>query len=297
MLRINYQYFLTGLIEIQYAAEELLVLLISEGKDAGAFNIFGNNCIEIDPGEIHSYWKSGNGSIRSISLPRTAVRVARQVLEWSPPAQTIQAENREVLSDYIETCKAQRANGLFHFLWPRSEGYLTLHSGQPMPMDSVFSQPTGADSGAACLNLILDNTDRPCRITYLESRQGSLSYQLQTLRIAIGKLLAVILESYTKQLGPGLAKTLVSDINQAMRSKAWYLQIVGDQLEDTHVFSDLKEALGAYQTMMKHMTVHLYNAAGKTGTHELLSGAFNSMQPPLQQTIQKYALLPAVATV
>ena len=297
LLRINYQYFLTGLIEIQYSHEEQLVLLISEGRDAGAYHIFGNSCTLVDPEEIQTYWKSGDGSLRSLSLPRTAVRAARQVLEWSPPAQAIQAESRDVLRDYIQTCKAQRANGLFHFLWPRSEGYLNLHFGQPLPMDSVFSQPNGTDSGAACLDLILENSDSPCRITFLESRPTSLSYQLQVLRIALSQLIKEILNRYSIQIGPGQAKALAGDLNSAMRVKPWYLQIVGDQFEDTHVFSDLKEAIEAYQLLMKHIIVHMYNAAGKNETHNLLSTAYHSIQPDLQQTIQKYALLPAVATI
>jgi hypothetical protein len=297
MLRINYQYFLTGLIEIQYKAPEQFVLLISEGKDAGAFHINGNSCQQIDPEDIPSIWKSGNGSIRSINLPRNAVRAARQVLEWSPPVQTIQAESREVLRNYIETCKAQRANGLFHLLWPRSEGYLNLYYGQLIPIDTVFSQNTGTEAGAACLDLILDNTDSPCRITFLEARPTSTSYQLQTLRIAVSQLLQEILIRYAKQLGPGLAKAITTDLNNAMRSKPWYLQFLGDEFEDTHVFSDLKQALEAYQNLMKHLTVHLYNAAGKNKTYALLSSAYNAMQPNLQQMIQKYALLPAVAKV
>jgi hypothetical protein len=297
LLRINYQYFLTGLVEIQLNPEEQLVLSISEGRDAGAFYIFGNGCTQIDPEHIPTYWRTGNGSIRLIDLPRTALRAARQVLEWSPPAQSIQAENREVLRNYIETCKAQRANGLLHLLWPRSEGYLNLYFGQPLPMDSVFSQPSGTDSGAACLDLILDNTDSPCRITFLESRPTSLSFQLQTLRITLSQLLEEILTRYTSQLGPGRAEALISDINAAMRLKSCYLEIVGDKFEDTHVFSNLDDALGAYQAMMKHIIVHMYNAAGKTETHALLTGAYNSIQTYFQQTIQKYALLPAVATV
>jgi hypothetical protein len=295
LLRLNYQYFLTGLIEIQYGVGEQLVLLISEGRDAGAFHIHGNNCLEINPVEIQSYWKSGNGSIRSISLPRNAVRAARQVLEWSPPAQSLTAESNEVIGDYIETCKAQRANGLFHFLWARSEGYLNLYFGQLLPMDSIFSNTSGTDTGEACLKLILSNQDSPCRITFLESRPNSLSYQLLTLRVAIGKLLAGILEKYENQLGPGLAKALVSDLNPTVRLRPWYLEIAGKQLEDTHVFSSMEEANEAYQTMMKHITVHMYNVAGKNETHNLLSSAFHSIQPNLQQTIQKYALLPAMA--
>jgi hypothetical protein len=297
LLRINYQYFLTGLVEIQFAPEEQLVLLISEGRDAGVFHIFGGGCTQIDPEDIPSYWKSGNGSIRSINLPRIAVRAARQVLEWSPPVQSIQAENREVLRDYIETCKAQRANGLFHLLWPRSEGYFNLFFGQPLPMESVFSQPSGTDSGAACLSMIIDNNDSPCRITFLESRPTSFSFQLQTLRTALSQLLKEILVRYKKQLGPGQAKALVSDLNNALRLKPWFIEIIDDRFEDTHVFSDLEGALEAYQVMMKQITIHMYNAAGKMETHALFAAAYNSIQTHFQQTIQKYALLPAVATV
>lgn len=297
LLRINQQYFITGLVEIKYSGEQQLVLFNSEGMNVGAFHVSESGCTQIDPGEITSYWKSGSGSIRSINLPRNALRAARQVLEWSPPLQTMRAENRAVTRDYIETCKAQRANGLFHFLWPRSEAYLNMYYGQPLPKEAVFSQTGGTDSGSECLAQILDNTDSPCRITFLEAIPTSLSYQLQTIRITMGRLMTEILAGYSKQMGPGRAITLTTDLNDTMRSKPWYLQIEGDTFEDTHVFPTLEAGLEAYQVLVKHMVVHMYNSAGKSETHSLLAQAYHSLQDRMQQTIQKYALLPAVATV
>jgi hypothetical protein len=293
ILRINYQYFLTGLVEIEYAPDQQLVLLVCEGKDAGAFHVRENSCTQFDPKKIPSLWKEGDGSIRSINIPRRALRAARQVLEWSPPTQVIQAENRNVLKDYIQTCQAQRANGLFHFLWPRSEGYLSMRYGQLLPMDTVFSNPGGIDTGSECLEKILENLDSPARVSFLEARQASAAYQQQTLRIALDDLLQEILSKYSKQLGPGQANALVSDINSAMRTQSWYLQIAGDQLQDTHVFSDVQSAVNAYQILIKHLAVHMYNTLGTKQTQSLLSDSFHLLKSHIQQTIQKYALLPA----
>jgi len=297
ILRINYQYFLTGLVEIEYALEGQLVLLVCEGKDAGAFHVRENGCTQIDPQIIPSLWKDGDGSIRSVNIPRAALRAARQVLDWSPPAQAIQAENRNVLKDYIQTCQAQRANGLFHFIWPRSEGYLSMRFGQLLPTDTVFSNPGGIDTGTDCLEQILENLDSPARISFLEARQASAAYQQQTLRIALGDLLREILHKYSKQLGPGQANALVSDINQAMRTQSWYLQIIENQFKDTHVFSDVQSEVNAYQILIKHLVVHMYNTLGTKQTQTLLRDAFSLLKSHIQQTIQKYALLPVGVTV
>ena len=297
ILRINYQYFLTGLVEIQYAAEQQLILLVCEGKDAGAFHVSENGCKQIDPPGIPDFWKNGDGSIRSINLPRVALRAARQVLEWSPPAQAIRADSRNLLQDYIQTCQDQRANGLFHFLWPRSEGYLAMRFGQLLPMDTVFSDPSGPDTGSDCLAQILHNLDSPARISFLEARPDSTSYQQQTLRFALGDLLREILHKYSEQLGPGQVKTLVSDLNNVMRTQSWYLQIVENQLQDTHVFTDVQSAVDAYQILIKHLAVHMYNALGTKHTQTLLTNSIHPLKSDIQQTIQKYALLPAVANV
>jgi len=297
ILRINYQYYLTGLVEIQFSSEQQLVLLICEGKDAGAFHISENGSKQIDPPGIPGVWKNGDGSIRSINLPRVALRAARQVLEWSPPAQAILAESGNMLQDYVHTCQAQRANGLFHFLWPRSEGYLAMRFGQLLPMDSVFSDPNATDTGDDCLAQILHNLDNPARISFLEARPDSVSYQQQTLRIALGDLLREILQNYSKQLGPGQLKALVSDLNNAMRTQSWYLQIVEDQLQDTHVFKDIQSAVDAYQILIKHLTVHMYNALGTKQTQTLLIDSIHPLKSFIQQTIQKYALLPAAVNM
>jgi hypothetical protein len=297
ILRINYQYFLTGLVELQYAPDQQLVLLVCEGKDTGAFHVSEKGCMQIDPPTIPSLWKNGDGSIRSITLPRVALRAVRQVLEWSPPSQTIRAKNRSVLQDYINTCQAQRANGLLHFLWPRSEGYLTMRFGQALPMDTVFSDPGGTDTGSDCMAQILHNLDYPARISFLEADPDSVSYQQQTLQIALGDLLREILHKYSEQLGPGQAKALVSDLNKAMRTQSWYLQIVGDQFQDTHVFKDLQSAVEAYQILIKHLVIPMYNALGIQQTQSLFTDSVHLLKSHIQQTIQKYALLPAAANV
>jgi hypothetical protein len=297
ILRINYQYFLTGLVEIQYASDQQLVLLVCDGKDAGAFHLSEKGCKQIDPPTIPSLWKNGDGSIRSITLPRVALRAVRQVLEWSPPAQAIRAENSTVLQDYIHTCQAQRANGLFHFLWPRSEGYLAMRFGQALPMDAVFSDPGGTETGSDCLAQILHNLDSPARISFLEAQPDSVSYQQQTLQIALSDLLREILHKYSEQLGPGQAKALVSDLNKAMRTQSWYLQIVGDQFQDTHVFEDFQSTVDAYQILIKHLAVQMYNALGIKQTQTLFTNSVHQLKSHIQQTIQKYALLPAAANV
>jgi hypothetical protein len=297
ILGINYQYFLTGLVEIQYAPDQQLVLLVCEGKDAGAFHVTEKGCMQIDLPTIPSLWKNGDASIRSITLPRVALRAVRQVLEWSPPAQTIQAKNRSVLQDYINTCQAQRANGLLHFLWPRSEGYLTMRFGQALSIDTVFSDPGGIDAGSDCMAQILHNLDYPARISFLEANPDSISYQQQTLQIALGDLLREILHKYSEQLGPGQAKALVSDLNTAMRTQSWYLQIVGDQFQDTHVFKDLQSAVDAYQILIKHLVIAMYNALGIKQTQSLFTDSVHLLKSHIQQTIQKYALLPAATNV
>jgi hypothetical protein len=293
ILQINYQYFLTGLVEIEYTSDQQLVLLVSEGKDAGAFYVSGNSCKPTDPQGILNLWKNGDVSIRSVNLPRVALRAVRQVLEWSPPAQDIQTDKIDILRDYIQTCQAQRSDGLFHFLWPRSEGYLSMHFGQLLPIDAVFSSPSGTETGSECLAQILYNQDYPVRISYLSARQDSPSYQQQTLRTAMGELLKEIICQFTKRIGPGQSNTMLVDLNNAMRAQSWYLQIVGDQIQDTHVFPDVKSAVVAYQILIKNLAVYMYNALGTKQTQTLIADSLHSQASNVQQTIQKYALLPA----
>ena len=294
ILRINYEYFLTGLVEILYTPKQQLVLLVCEGKDAGAFHVTENGTTQIDLPEISTLWAEGEGRIRFINLPRVALRAARQVLEWSPPAQSIRADNREVVQDYIQTCQSQRANGLFHLIWPRSEGYLSMRDGKILQTDSVFSTPSNTETGSHCLAQILGNLDSPARISFLEAKPATTSNQQQTLRIALRDFLEGILSQYLTATGPGQIKALVNDLNTAMRSQSWYLHIEGNRVQDTHVFADVHSAANAYQTLIKHLAIHMYNSLGIRQAQTLLTVAFQSLEAPLQQTIQKYALLPAV---
>jgi len=294
ILRINYEYFLTGLVEIDYMSKQQLVLLVCEGKDAGAFHVTENRTTQIDPTEISTLWAEGEGRIRFINLPRVALRAARQVLEWSPPAQSIRADNREIVRDYIQTCQSQRATGLFHLIWPRSEGYLSMRDGKILQTDSVFSTPSNTETGSHCLAEILGNVDSPARISFLEAIPATASDQQQTLRIALRDLLEGILSQYASATGPGQTKALVNDLNNVIRAQSWYLHIERDQLLDTHIFADVHSAANAYQTLIKHLAIHMYNSLGIRQAQTLLKDAFQYLEAPLQQIIQKYALLPAV---
>ena len=294
ILRINYEYFLTGLVEIDYTPKKQLVLLVCEGKDAGAFHVTETRTTQIDPSEISTLWTEGEGRIRFINLPRVALRAARQLLEWSPPAQSLRAENREIVQDYIQTCQSQRSTGLFHLIWPRSEGYLSMRDGNILQTDSVFSTPSNTEAGSHCLAQILENLDSPARISYLESKPSTASDQQQTLRIALTDFLEGILSQYASATGPGQTKAMVIDLNNAMRAQSWYLHIERDQLLDTHVFADVYSAANAYQTLIKHLAIHMYNSMGIRQAQKLLKYAFQSLEGSLQQIIQKYALLPTV---
>ncbi|RPI33459.1 MAG: hypothetical protein EHM70_05940 [Chloroflexota bacterium] len=294
ILRVNYQYFLTGLVEIQLDPESKFVLLVSEGNQAGAYHIQGNACREIEFSDLPDIWQKGDAAIRSMNLPRESIRAVKEVLEWSPPRDEVECDSKSV-AQYLDQYRDENASGLVRVSWPRTEGFVTVWHGRMLNPDTVFSTPNGVEAGAAMARQITNNPESGCILTFYQAIPGTQTYQQQCLRVAVAQWSKGILDRYLQLVGRSLLTALANDLNNKMGAQSWFIQVIGDSIIDTDVFANIAAANQAYTALMASLVSHMNNIIGRNLTNTVLLETYSTLAPVEQETIQYNSLLPVAA--
>jgi len=245
LLRLQYQYFYSGFIEIQLGIDNQIVILFSDGTLVGSYYLKDASLTEFSIALLPSYWSSGKAQIRSVSLPREAVRTAKEMIEWSPPVQILTIDS-DGLIDYIDKYNQYKTNGLIQLLWEQSEGFLLMEEGNPIDYDAVLSTPNGVEAGNISLESFVKLISKTLTLRFYETHPGTTTYQQNDLRNSFSKWNQNIF-TILKQSGENLViSSLINDLNGIMRSRGWHIQYGGVGLRDTHVFPSLDSMKIAY---------------------------------------------------
>ena len=223
LLRLQYQYFYSGFIEIQLGIDNQIVILFSDGTLVGSYYLKDASLTEFSIALLPSYWSSGKAQIRSVSLPREAVRTAKEMIAWSPPVQILTIDS-DGLIDYIDKCNQYKTNGLIQLLWEQSEGFLLMEEGNPIDYDAVLSTPNGVEAGNISLESFVKLISKTLTLRFYETHPGTTTYQQNDLRNSFSKWNQNIF-TILKQRGENLViSSLINDLTGIMRSRGWHIQ-------------------------------------------------------------------------
>jgi hypothetical protein len=293
VLDFYYQNLMSGMIEINLPAGQLL-LLIAEGIPVSAYRTgaAAGPHQPLPPDRLFDSWPAGDAHIRSLALPRQAVRLARQVFEWQPPLSTWDQPTLEIPA-FLDSFRTRIDSGLLHIVWERSEGYLTLQSGEVVLNESVLSSPHQVTVGEANYRRILFAKDPICRISCCTSRQDSPAGEQQLLRLALTGWASHILQRYQQLVGRSLIGALTGELNGCLHARPLYIQLAADGLQDTHVFGSTEHCVQAYQLVITAMAHHMGKVIGSGLTRTVFKESFSKLRPTEQHVLTRHALLPA----
>ncbi len=293
LIRVYYQDFQSGILELDYPPSNQYILLLIEGSAIAAYKINDKDCTAVPVETATSPRVEGDLSLRFVQLPREAVRVTREVIEWGPAVQTTNADSNDV-KNLVEAFQKEQATGIMQIVWPRQEGFLTLRQGQLLHSEAVLSSPMGVEAGSSIMRMILNDASGPCFINFFEARSATQTFQQQILRAAVGQWFSGILSRYIQLVGLNLTKALAQDLSRVMRSRAWYIQVFPESINDSHVFSSVDNTAQAYQQLLKSLVAHASKVIGASLTNSMLAEAFSRLEPSNQEAIQQYSLLPTL---
>jgi len=245
LLRLHYQYFYSGLIEIQLGIDNQIVILFSDGTLVGSYYLKEASITEFSIALLPSYWSSGKAQIRSVSLPREAIRTAKEMIEWSPPGQILTIDS-DGLIDYINKCNQIKASGLIQLLWEQSEGFLLMEEGNLINYDAVLSTPNGVEAGNISFESFVKQISKTLTLRFYGPHPGTTTYQQNDLRNSFSKWNLKIFSNLTQKVENLLMFSLINDLNGIMRSRGWHIHYDGVGLRDAHVFPSLDFMKNAY---------------------------------------------------
>jgi hypothetical protein len=293
VLDFYYQNRMSGLIEINLPAQQL-ILLTAEGMPVSAYRVpaGGSPSQPIPPDRLLASWPAGEAHIRSLTLPRQAVRLARQVLEWQPPLFSWDQPTLEIPA-FLHNFRSRIDSGFLHIIWERSEGYLTLQSGEVILSESVYASPLQVTVGEANYRRIIFAKDPICRISCCPSRQDSPAGEQHQLRLALTAWASHILQRYQQLVGRSLITSLSGELNGYMHARPLYIHLAADGLQDTHVFASTEHCVQAYQLVITAIAHHMGKVIGSGLTGTVFKESFSKLRPADQHVLTRHALLPA----
>jgi hypothetical protein len=292
VLRYYYQNFLSGMVEIDAPAERF-VFLFSDGCLVGAYRWEGEAFTLVLKEQLADYWKSGEARIRSINLPREAVRAVKNGLEWSPPESKGELTS-STLPGYLLECRSKGGNGILQLVWERAEGYLSIYRGEIELQDTVFATSSSVYSGGENYRRILSEKGTVCRASFYSGKEDSPAYQQYALRYALKNWVSFVLQRYSAIVGRSLADSLAAEINGLMRSKSYYIRLTGESIFDMHIFESVELGVKSYRELMRAMALHIGKVIGATLTQSILNEAFQKIRSEEMQVLSRHVLVPAL---
>ncbi len=285
---------LSGLIEITPDPTTRIDILYADGAHLATYQQAGPAYTEFASADVRSLWPSGEADLRILRLPRPAVFAAHMLIEWHPPVQTVVLQS-SALQRWIDELGKDRASGLVAIEWPEAEGVLPIINGVPLVAESIFTSSTETQVGSAAHRLIFNQAAHTITLALYKARPETATFQMLALRQSVQDLTRGILSRYTQLVGRGLTSALVSDLNHVMRHNAVQIQVVGELLNNTHIFHSLDDASAIYRLLFRALYEHTANVLGTGLAHTIITDTLSGLNLFNQNVMDQHSILSGVA--
>lgn len=290
----------TGLIEIQVTPERQLLLLYAQGRQVGAFRLFSAGSVKLEPFELTQGWEKPEAEVRLVNTPLTAVRLARQALEWLPVQEKTVLPTTE-LTSVLHTLRQEKQNRLLRLICPEADGFLLIYQGQPILAESLFATDRGFENLPAFLRTPLLGSSlgvpavTPPGLIELQFHpvlRDNLPYSLLLLRHAFTLWMEKLLQSYRQQVGVALLKGLINEINPLLQLKNWHFTFQETRFHEEHYFLQPGEMAFAYRLLLYILMDQMNRVLGSQQIDQMLKEGFQSLDVTLQKVLQGQNLTP-----
>jgi len=285
---------LSGLVEIALSPTAVIYVLYTDGECLGVYHKEGSTYTTYAEANLRRLWPEGQAGLRLLRLPRQAVNIARTLIDWFPPSQAVSMPG-SALREWITRQEEAQTSGLITVEWAEAEGILPMVHGAVLASDSIFTSGMGIQTGSIAHRLIFSQPDQTITVTLYEARPDNTAYQMLVLRQASQDLARGVLSRYSQLVGRGLTSALAGDLNHIMQNNAVQIQVVGEILNNTHVFHSLDEASTTYQTLFQALYEHTANVLGPGLARTIIHDTLTSVNPFNQKMIEDHQILSGMA--
>src|SRR6266446_407156 len=126
MLKLFQQDLMNGLVEISYASEDKVLLLLNDGKIASVYYCHEDTIVRYPLSDLSVLLNSrADAQIRVCELAPSFLRAVKTIVE-QPHSSSILSSSTSALPAVIQGYQAMPEPSLLHIRWLRAEGFVFL---------------------------------------------------------------------------------------------------------------------------------------------------------------------------
>jgi hypothetical protein len=292
MLDVNRRQQLSGLVEINFEQRGWIDILLMNGEAVGTYYLTATSSTPIPVSDLDKCWSGESADIRSLVLPGDAVRLISMACEWHPPAQSLLIQSSG-LRNILRVFLVNKTCGLLRVIDTAGELAVPIIDGFTVAAEAVYSA-IQVDIGPSALSRGLQSSSHNCTVVLYEARPDTASFKQLILRQVISELAESVLRRYNEIVGGRLLGAMGNELNQVLRLNRLQMQLVGEHLDNSHIFKSMDEATRSYSVLFKALHVHMTHVIGIGLAGSLQKEAYRSLNPRNQAAIDEQPILNSV---
>lgn len=291
MLNTYQQDWLTGVVQIAWAADTRTLLLLVDGKIVSAYLLTEETRKAISPSDLSAHMSAETLTVRALTLPREGVHTVKSLLEWYPPAEIASVET-SALEGQLNAWSTREIPGVVHLIWPDAKGFVMLPGNTP-PEQALFMTERRVEYGRAGLDAIHSHSEGPCTLAYyMAPADIAAMREVSLLQKAFDSLVNAVIQRYTEIVGSHMARALILDLNAHTHASGWNIRLSTTGVADDQEFRNPDAAAQAYRSLLNDLMAHMAIVIGKRLAGALVLEASIQLGSAVQKAIQTHSLIP-----
>jgi hypothetical protein len=290
MLDVNQRQQLSGLVEINFEQRDDRYLLLN-GEAVGTYYLTATSSTQyLSPILINAGLVRALISVRSLCL---AMQSASSAWLVNGISCSVAAHQSSGLRNILQVFLVNKTCGLLRVIDTAGELAVPIIDGFTVAAEAVFSA-VQVDIGPSALSRGMQPSSNNCTVVLYEARPDTASFKQLILRQVISELAESVLRRYNEIVGGRLLSAMGNELNQVLRLNRLHMQLVGEHLDNSHIFKSMEDATRSYSVLFKALHVHMTHVIGIGLAGSLQKEAYRSLNPRNQAAIDEQPILNSV---
>lgn len=278
----------TGLIEADLNSNGRILLPFAHGAQVGIFQQHDGEYRSISTNDIEALCRQGIPQINVTPLEDVMCRLAWLACE-SHKRGSVQGAGLEAWNQRLRAWQAEKLNGLVDFQSDTVFGFIYIHRGKPMALESAML----SKSGQAAQRLDSFGEIGPWQAKIMEIDPLSMSGRCLVMRRAILQWSRSVFDSYKNIAGEKFLSMMLRELQTQVRPWNWNIRIEPQGVEDNHFFPGSEATAHAYRAILLGIGAQMGFAIGGYLTQRILEEMFNELDQEEREGLGAHHLIPA----
>jgi hypothetical protein len=283
----------TGLINLNYSAEERSHLLFVRGELVNVYEETGEEIERLDPAAWDEKRQNDRpASLRTLALTPQAVRIVKILIEQGKDNRYLSTARRP-LEAQLQSWIDHPVPALAHVHWPNAEALAMLPGEGVQPRYTLFVA-SGQILHSTGNLMAFYGWKEPYRAAVLYSSQPrTVAWTEYLLHYSFSWLVAHLLERFEELTGHLLLSNLIREINFTATAHGWSVQIQRATITDQTIFPSPHAAAEVYSRLLEVIFGQIESVLGIDLLNLLVRESVARLSLPCRVVLNEYLLIAA----